>query len=372
MELSTSSSWEQYGFLSAWVSTAERVNNNLTFIPNQNKTPFPENTSVTPSLGHNGIFDEICPPLSEEVFRRIEAVKEATETQVDTIFSIALVFGLPGSVLALVTLSSMAVSPTKRYMSFLMISDFAALLFASWTAYKLTSYQPFTKLERISIYVSRIFQAFSHWNLALICVERFVSVRYPFQKSRLYTRRATFLSVGAAFTVSLVPFPCSYLSGVYFDFIYSDLEVAVTILYKLIYIVIPGGLIIIFTILTACHLRSNVRHRETIGSLAEQNSRRSVTMETLLTRMMFVTVVCFAVFTFPWAFIHIFHRLLWYETYNLICPLANTKFENIFLTLWAFSVFNHAVNFYVYCACAKGFRNQFVRVICCTKTETRR
>ncbi|KAK3803820.1 hypothetical protein RRG08_041369 [Elysia crispata] len=372
MELSTSSSWEPYGFLSAWVSTAEHVNNILTFIPNQNKTPFPENTSVTPSLGKNGITDERCPPLTAEVFRQIEAVKEATETQVDTIFSIALVFGLPGSVLALVTLSSMAVSPTKRYMSFLMVSDFAALLLASWTAFRITSYQPFTKLERISIYVSRIFQAFSHWNLALICVERFVSVRYPFQKSRLYTRRATFLSVGAAFTVSLVPFPGSYLSGVYFDFIYSDLEVAVTILYKLIYIVIPGSLIIIFTILTACHLRRNVRHRETIGSLAEQNSRRSVTMETLLTRMMFVTVVCFAVFTFPWAFIHIFHRLLWYETYILICPLANTIFENIFFTLWAFSVLNHAVNFYVYCACAKGFRNQFARVICFTKTETRR
>ena len=68
MELSTSSSWEPYGFLSAWVSTAELVNNILTFIPNQNKTPFPENTSVTPSLGKNGIFDEPCPPLSEEVF----------------------------------------------------------------------------------------------------------------------------------------------------------------------------------------------------------------------------------------------------------------------------------------------------------------
>ena len=147
-----------------------------------------------------------------------------------------------------------------------------------------------------------------------------MSVRYPFQKSRLYTRRATSLSVGAAFTVSLVPFPGSYLSGIYFNFIHCGLEVAVTILYKLIYIVIPRGLIIIFTILTARHLRRNVRHWKTIGTQSEQNSRRSVTMETLLTRMMFVTVVCFAVFTFPWAFIHIFNRLFWYETYNLICP----------------------------------------------------
>ncbi|KAK3776544.1 hypothetical protein RRG08_015141 [Elysia crispata] len=216
------------------------------------------------------------------------------------------------------------------------------------------------------------FKTFSHWILAFICVERFVSVRYPFQKSRLYTRRATFLSVGAAFTVSLVPFPCSYLSGVYFNFIYFYLEAAVSILYILIYMILPGGLIIIFTILTARHLRRNVRHRETIGTQSEQSSRRSVTMETQLTRLMFVTVVCFVLFTFPWTFIHTFDRLTWYGTYTLICTHVNPLFENIFLTLWAFSVLNRAINFYVYCAYAKLFRDQFVRLICCTKTETRR
>ena len=370
--MSTSSSWEPYDFPSAWVSTAEHVNNILTFIPNQNQTLFPENTSVTPSLGKNGNFDGPCPPLTAEELRRMKAVNETIHIQVKIIFSIALIFGLPGSVLALVTLSSMVVGPTTRYMSFLAISDFTALLIASLSAYKVTTDHFFTQLDYISFYVPRIFQAFSHWNLALICVERFVSIRYPFQKSRLYTRRATFLSVGAAFTVSLVPFRGSYLSHVYFNFIYIDLETAVTVLYKLIYIIIPGGLIIICTILTARHLRRNVRHRETIGSQSEQNSRRSVTMETQLTRLMFVTVVCFAVFTFPWAFIHIFDRLLWIRALNLFCPLAYAIFSNIFYTLWAFSFFNHAINFYVYCACAKGFRNQFLRVICCTKTETRR
>ena len=370
MELSTPSSWEPYDFPSAWVSTAEHVNKILTF--NQNQTLFPENTSVTPSLGKNGNFDGPCPPLTAEELRRIKAVDEPIQIKVNIIFSIALIFGLPGSVLALVILTSMAVSPTTRYMSFLAISDFTALLLASLTAYKVVTDQFLTQLEYISFYATRIFQAFSHWNLALICVERFVSVRYPFQRSRLYTRRATFLSVGAVFTVSLVPFPGSYLSDAYFNFMYLDLEAAVSILYNLIYIVIPGGLIIIFTILTARHLRRNVRHRETIGTQSEQNSRRSVPMETQLTRLMFVTVVCFAVFTFPFAFSHIFNRILLSGGYISSCHLAYAKVSNIFHTLWAFSFFNHAINFYVYCACAKGFRSQFVRVICCRKTETRR
>ncbi|KAK3776545.1 hypothetical protein RRG08_015142 [Elysia crispata] len=282
MKFSISSSCEPYDFSSALVSTTEHVNNILTSIPNQNQTPFPENTSVTPFLRKNGNFDGPYPPLTAEEFRRIVAVIKATQIQVGTIFSIALVFGLPGSVLALVTLSSMAVSPMTRYMSFLAISDFAALLITSLSTYRIIRDLFFIQLDYISIYVTRIFQAFSHWNLALICVERFVSVRYPFQKSRLYTRRATFLSVGAAFTVSLVPFPGSYLSNAYFNFIYKDLEVAVTILFILIYMILPGGLIIIFTILTARHLRRSVRHRETIGSQSEKNSRSSVTMETQL------------------------------------------------------------------------------------------
>ncbi|KAK3786060.1 hypothetical protein RRG08_058123 [Elysia crispata] len=46
--------------------------------------------------------------MKREELRQIEALKEAVIIQVDTIFSVGLVFGLPGSVLALVTLSSMA------------------------------------------------------------------------------------------------------------------------------------------------------------------------------------------------------------------------------------------------------------------------
>ncbi|KAK3762220.1 hypothetical protein RRG08_057458 [Elysia crispata] len=207
MELSTPSPSGPHVFLSPGVFVSRLFNNNLTFILNLIQTSVPKNTSVTLSPGQNGNFDYPCPPLSEEKLRLIEALEEATKIQVDTIFSIALIFGLPGSVLALVIVSSMAASPTTLYMSSLAMSDLATLFLASLTSYKVTNGGSLTLFDKNSIYVCRIFQAFSHWNLALICVERFVSVRYPFQKSRLYTRRAMFLSVGAAFIVSSVPFP---------------------------------------------------------------------------------------------------------------------------------------------------------------------
>ncbi|KAK3758793.1 hypothetical protein RRG08_054769 [Elysia crispata] len=261
-------------------------------------------SSVTPLPDQPGTLDEDC-TFSEEEVRQINDLVAGASIHVGTVFCIALVFGLPGSVLALVSLFSKAVSPTKRYMSFLAISDFAALLLANPTVYNITREPPSEIL--ISVYFYRVFQTLSHWILVMICQERFVSVRYPFLKSRLYTRRATFLSFGAAFIMSLV----LCFVGFSIDF-YKDrrfpfaLILGQTILQQLIYIIIPGDLIKVFTILTACHLRSTIRHRQTIATQAEQNSRLSVTMETQLTRIMVVTVVCFAVLTFPLAFFNIF------------------------------------------------------------------
>ncbi|KAK3749123.1 hypothetical protein RRG08_057107 [Elysia crispata] len=369
MKLTTSSTWGLYDIASPGVSTAEYDNNNLTFIPNLNQTSFLGNNSILPSLDKNDTLVGRCPQPSEEEIRLIRALFTATKIQVYTIFSIALFFGLPGSVFALVTLSTIAVSPTKRYISFLAISDFAALILASSTIYRFAvDADSLTSFDMISISGSGLFQIFSHWILVLICEERFVSVRYPFQKSRLYTRRATFLSVGVAFIVSLVPFPLTYLCFFYDKSKSIELMVANSFLSSLICIIIPGVLIIIFTTLTACH----VRHKKNMAPLSEQNSQRSVTMETQLTRMMFVTVICFAVFTFPVAFILLVFGAILKEGSIFFCHLGTIISLDICLTFAAIIFLNNASNFYVYFACAKGFRKQFALVICCNKTNTRR
>ncbi|KAK3781582.1 hypothetical protein RRG08_048920 [Elysia crispata] len=96
-------------------------------MPNLNQTfnqilnrSFLGKSSITTLQDQPGTLDEYC-TLSEEEFRQINDLVAGASIHVDTVFSIAMVFVLPGSVLALVSLSSKAVSPTKRYMSFLAI-----------------------------------------------------------------------------------------------------------------------------------------------------------------------------------------------------------------------------------------------------------
>ncbi|KAK3758788.1 hypothetical protein RRG08_054764 [Elysia crispata] len=96
-------------FLIHGFSITECFYKNLTLKPDLSQTPFPNNTS---DLEKCGIFAEHWQLPSEEEKRQMKALLADASTQAQTIISIALIFGLPGSVLALVTLSSMAVSPT--------------------------------------------------------------------------------------------------------------------------------------------------------------------------------------------------------------------------------------------------------------------
>ena len=303
--------------------------------------------------------DRSCPSPTMEEMKQIGIVCEVTELQMDTIVSLSMIFGLPGSVLALVTVSSMTVSPPTVYMGCLAVSDFISLLFGV-QVYKLPDDGTFTYLEVVAIFwFGRIFQAFSHWTLSLMCLERFVSVKFPTQKSRIYTKKNTWLSVGVAFIISTIPFDASCLH--YMKYEYNvDVVLYLSVLHNLIYIIFPGAMVVTFSTLTAVQIKRGARRRADM--MSAQASSRPSRMEADLTRMMFLTSVCFVIFTCPWAAVHTFDRVR-----TLFCPFGEAVFSFFFYGCLSVTFFNHAINFYVYYACARGFRNQFWQVICCKK-----
>ena len=193
-----------------------------------------------------------CPPLSGEEARSVESMCVAVAVQAYILFSAALVLGLPGSVFTLLTISRLPRKPSTLYIGFLAASDFASLVFASLTFYDLS--QPgsanLNHTEQFVKWFGRIFQTFSHWLLVLICTERFVSVRYPLQKARLYTMRNTLFTCLAALALSCAFFIlfCIEFYGVCklreFRFFYI-------MFYLATYIVLPMVLIVIITSLTA-------------------------------------------------------------------------------------------------------------------------
>ena len=149
--------------------------------------------------------DKSCPSPTVDEMSQIDIICWVLEIQIDTIFCVALALGLPGSVLVVVTVTSMATSPSTVYMVLLSLSDFIAL-FSGLQIFKLPNMGTFTLDDMIPMWFCRVFQAFSHWSLALICLERFVTVQFPLHKSRLYTMKATKASASAAFLISIVPY----------------------------------------------------------------------------------------------------------------------------------------------------------------------
>ena len=323
----------------------------------------------------------LCPPPSPEELRQIEALDKVKVILSYTAFSVALVLGLPGSILTVITIllgSRSAVSPSRSrstvnpftvYMCTLAASDFISLILASFTIYKLARHAPISRLEFLTMLVYRIFQSYSHWLLALICLERFIAVRFPLQKSKIYTTRTVIFSTLLALVLSAIPFTGSYLILVEDNMRKKALVVVTDILNILIYSILPCIFILVFSFLIAFRINRNVQRRETM--MAASNSRRSVTMETQLTRIMFITAVCFIVFTFPWAAINIHNGIRISFEISHDCPLPHKKYQVSYYSLWAVSFLNNALNFYLYIACAKGFRDQFKRAICCKKSITR-
>ena len=128
------------------------------------------------------------------------------------------------------------------------------------------------------------------------------------------------------------------------------------ILHNLVYILVPGALIITFTTASALQLRRRAKQRERLAGSAnlEQFSR----LDSVLTRMMFAVSTGFVLINLPWVAIHIYDNVR-----ILFCPVTEVVFNFFYYGCLSLTFVNHAINFYVYFALSKGFRRQFRRVL---------
>ncbi|KAK3773787.1 hypothetical protein RRG08_010996 [Elysia crispata] len=300
--------------------------------------------------------DRSCPWPTVEEMQQIDIVCEALEIQMDFIFCTSLVFGVPGSILIVVTVSSMEVNPTALYMKLLAISDFLSLVLGV-QMFKMPNVGNFTIDDLRPMWLCRLFQAFSNWNVAMMCLERFVSVQFPMKKNRIYTMRNTRKTGVAAFLLSATPFVWSCLHYAVYDYT-GHMALHLNIVHNLIYSLIPGTFIVIFSTLTAIQLKKGViKRRSMMESTAPKSSSK---LEAVLTRMMFVISICFVVINSPWGAIHVFDNLR-----MLFCPFTEAVYSFFYYGCLSFTFVNHAINFYVYYAFAKGFRNRFWHIIRC-------
>ena len=302
-----------------------------------------------------------CSPLRRSTLYRIERICSASQAYSYGLFSAALVFGLPGSIFALILVGRLPLKPSTLYIRLLAASDFVALFSASLTYYKIVNNGDMTHSDDFLKWFGRIFQCFSHWLLVLICLERFVAIRYPLRKARLYTMQTTYLTCIAALFISSVHFILIALDKT--KAIESDKYKFYVIMFFLsIYIFVPMLLIILFTTLATVEIRRSRGRRQTI--VASGSSSLASKLEAEITRIMFLTALFFVLLTLPMLLYHLFDRIDSYWLHIELCPVDLAVTTLVFYICASLSYLNHAVNFYIYILGAPGFRQQFLILLC--------
>ncbi|GFR79335.1 thyrotropin-releasing hormone receptor [Elysia marginata] len=325
--------------------------------------------------------------------------------------------GIPSNILALVTILSMhALSPATLFVVLLAILDGSALtvkLIGNQMAEDgMNNNIVFCKfLDPLSIFFSMA----ASWMLVLICLERFISIKYPLQKAYLFTQRRSFIMasilIGSLFIFIMTTLGITRVPGTdrcktkerYKDFhnnIWLYLNVA-------LHLFIPFLLILVLTVSIIYGLHRASQHRlflvrksidanvemsamedarqetpraskisrststkTTSPTASSSNNQKILTdaarVERTITLMLITAGVIFLVLSLPMALFYLIHgfggpqgKTTEADRWLLYKQIAYVLIDS-----------SHAINFFLYFFTAKRFRDQLVRLFCCWGCKT--
>lgn len=305
------------------------------------------------------------------------------------IFWFSMVTGIVGNSLAMITIASLPTSTATFYIGVLAFSDLLAIIIGMITFFleKHRLLNPNKTYWHIIPLLFDFTASYSNWLLVLICLERLITIRYPFQKRYYFTiphARITAIIMG------LVLFAVYNIAT--WNLGYMDMRMYT--IRNLLYAVIPLFLILALIVCIAISMRIIHKNRKelqertscinnspitAINRAAIQNSlsNSEVTplgkkqcsasllteiarMENSITIMMIVAAICFAFLTIPKC-IHIFMYPYAVNLWNT--PVARARWHVFSKTALALPFLNLAINFVLYFLSTKKFRTQLCKVL---------
>ncbi|GFO34037.1 LOW QUALITY PROTEIN: FMRFamide receptor [Plakobranchus ocellatus] len=203
----------------------------------------------------------------------IRSICRAKNIVIDVGVWCIVVPGLVGNGLVIFTIKSMPKSTSTFFVGLLAVSDGLALCME--IIYRVLEIQGLSLdwETYIGLYgvVLEYFPSYSNWLLVLICLERFLSIRFPLQKRSLLTMRRAKLSALVLALVLLLAYGVVYKTIDYLKFDVIDMI-------NILYAVLPLSLLTILIALISCHLRHVQRSRKKI--MQGHSSPRSLLVTT--------------------------------------------------------------------------------------------
>ena len=332
-----------------------------------------------------------CTPVqTPEDIQQIAGICLSADRMWNFLFWFLIAIGTVANSLAMFTIASLPLSTATFYVGLLAFSDLVAVLIKS-TSFVMEDNNVYTHFSiewTIFHMLGDIAVSYSNWILVLICLERFLTVRFPLHKRYYFTIRhaqvsAVVLAVCLITVFNIITWELNnrYQTPEIFHFT------------NVIMVFLPLASILVFIFLISYQLRKIQFNRSSLNAhtpthptrprLRTQSSsgdddvinstcRLTLTrpiknslqeiarLENSITKMMLVAAICFAILTIPITILtYMFHyfflewrtpflRALWYLLWKIIILL---------------SFLNLSVNFFLYFLSAKKFRTHLYRVM---------
>ncbi|XP_055860405.1 somatostatin receptor type 3-like [Biomphalaria glabrata] len=290
---------------------------------------------------------------------------------------VLLAVGFPANILALVTVLTMhVVTPIALLIATLAVFDGTALIGKligvqiSLRRLYLGSFG--CKMEFLILFMSSM----ANWILALICLERYISLVHPTKRARWTSKKVvcaeligtgTFLlSIFAAISLSMRDaIQSGYQCGVYTDYYWFYTHVWFWV-NACLFLFIPCFIILPCTILTVVHIARTQRRycddkpASPYCDLEAPLTQRERQYQLNMTAMMVIAALFFIVLRLP----SCIYYLSYQESADLVIEARWAVFEQIQFLLFDST---HAINFFIYFMSSRVFRHHLLYLLSCKK-----
>ncbi|CAG5124568.1 unnamed protein product [Candidula unifasciata] len=320
-----------------------------------------------------------CLPLqTPDEIATIETLCQAADVIFITGLCFSVITGIIGNVLAILTIASLPRSTATFFVGLLAVSDLVGICIQT-VVYFLDKHRMYSRATQYWDVFPMLYDmvaSYSNWLLVLICLERYVTIRYPLHKRSYFTmRHSKMAAVLLALAIIIVYNSVTWTLG------YENMNLY--IIRNLLY----AGLPLVFILVTialishqlrrvhqgrkrlSCHapLQINTPGLAEIQRTVTPSRRRSSTplqeiarIENSVTAMMLVAAVCFSIFTLPNCIL--FYTYL-YSTVHWNTPILRARWQLFQKICKVLTFLNLSINFILYFFSAKKFRTQLFKVM---------
>lgn len=276
---------------------------------------------------------------------------------------VLIVLGVPGNAACLLTITSMRVTTATFYVALLAVADEIALVL-KLVFHQLATYHmlPATGAGcRVFNLVVELSSCYANWMLVLVCLERFVSVRYPLKKYVYFTKKRAYASSAVLFLVLLFCFS-HYLYNQGYCVPKDQLDMRFLEvwgwIHSALYFFMPFVVVAVLTLLIVVCLHRYRRARQsmilqTSGGSDDRNMERAISI------MLVSAAGVFLILALPTCIYHLLNDAV------LVAMGVTTRGRRFMFyqltTIMADT--SHAVNFFVYFVSTARFRHRFLELV---------